>query len=526
MIRAQAMALLGCLLLAGAGRGSAQSMAVAPYQSSGDRASQAYKAEVNGTTVFVAEFHGLHYAHLSCDGEAKVIVNVSEPVATFTISPLRRKIAAKTEGNTLQFVVDPGEPRYLLLAVNKLPHLAILIDPPERDAPGPTDANVIDASRFVSDATGQTNVTKGFDQAIAAVNGANKTLYVGPGCYLVDGLIFNKVSNCRLYLAPGCLIRSVPVTRDTRQPSKGLELVDCQNIVVAGRGVIDNGAYESFVINKVDTEGRGDQPVKIIRSSDITVEGITVRNARNWNYWGSMSDRVTLRYCKALSPPECNPIWTDGYNFSACQTLLIENCFAYCTDDSFASGHYWEGDTRDQKDYVIRGLVAWNPVAHGIRLGFFTEHNLGDITFESCDFLGYRDHGLYIHGRGFRSKAPTYGRIRLVDCSFEADPKGCLIRVGEFGGARMDRLELVNVSFAHEKPSIIQGDPQRKIKELLIENLSIGGRVRTGLDDAGITVENVGKGQYQMSWEGAGVPGHPHSLSATQRTTLSAERHK
>ena len=211
--------------------------------------------------------------------------------------------------------------------------------------------------------------------------------------------------------------------------------MDCQNIVVAGRGVIDNGAYESFVVNKVDTEGHGNQPVKIIRSRNVTVEGLTVRNARNWNYWGSMSDRVTLRNCKALSPPECNPIWTDGYNFSACQTLLIENCFAYCTDDSFASGHYWEADTRDQKDYVIRGLVAFNPIAHGIRLGFFTEHDLGDITFETCDFLGYRDHGLYIHGRGLQSKAPTYGTVRLVDCGFEADPKGCLIRVGEFGGA-------------------------------------------------------------------------------------------
>ena len=69
--------------------------------------------------------------------------------------------------------------------------------------------------------------------------------------------------------------------------------------------------------------------------------------------------------------------------------------------------------------------------------------------------------------------------------------------MGEFGGARLDRLELVNVSFAHDKPSLIQGDPKRKIKELLIENLSIGGRARTSLDDAGITVENVEKVSFK-----------------------------
>ena len=202
-MRAQAMALLGWVLLVGTSRGSAQSEAATSYQSPGDRPSQVYKVEVNGTAVFVADFHGLHYAHLSCEGPAKVVVTVSEPVADFTISPLRRKIAGKADGNTLRFAVDPRPPRYLLLAVNKLPHLAILIDPPQPDAPKPADANVIDIARFVTDATGRTNVTAGFDQAIAEIARTGKTLYVGPGCYLVDGLIFNKVSNCRLYLAPG-----------------------------------------------------------------------------------------------------------------------------------------------------------------------------------------------------------------------------------------------------------------------------------------------------------------------------------
>jgi hypothetical protein len=125
-------------------------------------------------------------------------------------------------------------------------------------------------------------------------------------------------------------------------------------------------------------EGCG-SPIFIYQSKNVTVEGLLARNGRSWNCRGSMSDRVRIRNCKIVTPPACMPEWTDGYNFCSCQDLLIENCFAFCNDDGFASGHYFPWpecptcrfphDRREQKNYAIRGLLVWNPRANGIRIG-------------------------------------------------------------------------------------------------------------------------------------------------------------
>jgi hypothetical protein len=99
-----------------------------------------------------------------------------------------------------------------------------------------------------------------------------------------------------------------------------------------------------------------------------------------------------------------------------------------------------------------------------------------------------------IHGPS-HGCTPAYGRIRIKDCGFEGDPRQ--ERLIQVSGARFDRLELSQVVFAHEKPSLIRGDLQDGQREVLIENLVIGGKKAAAFDSAGIELENIRKSEMR-----------------------------
>jgi hypothetical protein len=126
----------------------------------------------------------VHYSHLASAGELDVEIIASEAIQTFTIHPERRGIRATADGNVLRFTIDDRQPRYFVLEVNDLSTYCLIVDPPEVDAPSIEDRDVVNAGRFLADATGKTDQTEAFAEAIAAVNGTGKTLFVPPGVYL------------------------------------------------------------------------------------------------------------------------------------------------------------------------------------------------------------------------------------------------------------------------------------------------------------------------------------------------------
>lgn len=458
----------------------------------------------------------LHYAHLAAEGDVLIRVEVSEDIRTFRVHPLRRAIQGRASGRTLTFAAGIRAPRYLIVRINELPPLMVVIDPPEKDPPLPGDPSVLDATAFLSDPGGVADQTAHFQRAFAAANGSAKTLYVPPGTYSVTQLRIQDGHDFSLYLAPGCLLRVKPSPAGENEHRHGLWLQNCDHVAVLGRGCIDHQAYEHYVQGgnqyqhgMVDYYTPNDMcpwitqsPLFITNSREILVDGITIRNGRNFNLNCRNCDDLTLRRVKILTPPACSPEYADGINTGSCQRVLIEDCLVACNDDCFASGHYFATyDSRPSQDHVIRGMVGWNMRANAVRLGFYAGCDQGDFCFENCDFVAMIGTSLLVHALrpGAEGQPSRYGTLRLADCGFDDTSRlQALLQVEK---AAVERVELVDVAFhGQSRPDAglwVEGAPAAPIGRLLLENVCVNGQRVTALDQVQPRIAGVAEIQVR-----------------------------
>jgi hypothetical protein len=454
-----------------------------------------------------ARFVALHYCHVACAGPAEVEVTVSRPVREYVIHPKRRKICGALQGDTLRFTVGAFEPRYLMVNFVDLPLLCLFIDPPEKDVPARDEAGVIDLADYLAQSA---DATDAFHWAIREVNGTGRTLFVPAGEYDVGTIHIQNAARCRIYFQPGAILRTRISPPGANEHRHGLWLENCRDITIHGRGCVDQQGYEQFAGGRNDYKHgmigwevpsalnpyTTQSPLFITHSQNIVVEGLVVRNGRNFNVNVRRCDSVTLRGCKVLTPPASVPEFTDGYQINACHDTLLENCFAFCNDDCIACGHYfYSHDDREQTNTVARGFLGWNARANGVRIGFYSHYDLGDFTFENCDFVGADDSAAIIHPLRDSREArryQRYGVIRFQDCGFDLCNR-MVTGLLQVDRARIERLEFVRVAFdgPAPAPSVIRGHPEDKIGKLVFKGVTIGGAPVTDLASAGIAVQDV-----------------------------------
>ncbi len=454
----------------------------------------------------------LHYAHFAAAGDVTLRINASEEIRTFRIHPLRNKITARVDGRSLTFRTGSCGAQHFVVRINALPPLMLVIEEPDTGRPGPGDPAVIDAQAFLTDRTGRADQTDCFQRAFAAVDGTGKTLVVPAGTYLVTQLHVKCGRNFRLYLAPGCLLKIKPSAHGENEHRHGLWLQDCDDVAVLGRGCIDQQAYEHYVLGGNQYQhGTVDyytanalcpwttqSPLFITNSRRILVDGLVIRNGRNFNVNCRGCDDLTLRHLKIFTPPACTPEYADGINTGSCRRVLIEDCLVASNDDCFASGHYLgDYDTRSSVDHVVRRMLGWTLRGSGVRLGFFAAHDQGDFTFEDCNFVGMTHSSLLIHAlRPTSAGRPgRYGTIRAQDCAFdEASRLSSLLDVQK---PAIDQLELINFSL-HGPPQpaavfLVEGDAETGIGLLLLDNVSLNEQRVTRLDQLPHQIANVTK---------------------------------
>jgi hypothetical protein len=394
-----------------------------------------------------------------------------------------------------------------MVSIDNRKKLLLFLDPPEQAAPQPGDANVVDATKWLTDSTGATDQTDALQAAIAAVNDTGKILYLPPGIYLCKTLAINRRRNFKLYLAPGCLIR----THYEDKAATALDITNSSRITVFGRGVLDDQSAQSRAYHQAGNipYGAGDA-IHIQDSPDVTIDGLIARNSRNWSCTAHDSDRLTIRDCKVLAPVECNPMWTDGYNITGGDGVLVEDCFVWSTDDSFASGDY--RGTRESTHFTVRGLVGYSVIANGIRLGFDSTPLLKDFHFSDCDFLHVKLYGITINAHAPSNPAlgtnplPRIGTVLIEHCGFELDQdcRGFIAAgmVHEYDspqlwhGVHIDRLTLNDVSVTNlpsDRVSRIQGIPTDPIGEVVLAHVLCANQPVRKPEEIHLQVANVSK---------------------------------
>ncbi len=458
----------------------------------------------------------LHYAHAAAEGGTEVRIEAPENIETFRIHPLRKALQGKVQGRALTFGTGGDEPRYFIVRINRLPPLVVIIEDPERDrlfqpsergqvvsggAEGDrfNSGEVIDAGAFLSDRTGVEDQTQGLQRALAQAAGSGGTLHVPPGTYAVTQLHLKGCRGFRLHLAPGCLIKIKPSARGENEHRHGLWLEDCEDVSVTGGGCIDHPGLPRapmssgetttrtgwWTITRMQGPARGSRsPLCFITGSRRIprVDGLTIRNGRNFNVNCRNSDDLTLRRLKILTPPACTPEYADGINTGSCQNVLIEDCLVASNDDCFASGHYFSSyDSRPSRNHVVRRVLGWSLRGSGARLGFYANQDQGDFLFEDCDFAAMCYTSFLIHPlrEGPDGKVSRYGTIRAVNCGFDDAP--LLESLLDAQKPVIGKLELVNIAF--------HGEPKAGAAVIVEE--------RSGPTDRGIEA-----GEYQRETAG------------------------
>jgi hypothetical protein len=363
----------------------------------GATASPLYSVTVGGKPLFVEKLTKfspemqVHYAYgsLSGTGTATVAVTVSESFSSYKVSPKSRQLSATKSGNTITF--DTG-PNYLILAFDSKELLFILLDAEETNPPKVGDANVKSLADYTVDNTGASLVTSKIQSAINAASGATQSiLYVPPGKYKVGELWLK--SNMTLYLACGAVLYGSGSTGDFNTGSGGINIEGMQhsliriyqakNAQILGRGVLDANGHA------IRAAGLNASLMKIEQSSDITVDGVLVRDSSYWNTLIYRSDAVTMQNYKVIN---CRPNGTaynntDGVDFDESTNSKLYNAFLYTGDDSMATKNEEASGVVNTKNIIHEKVVCYSNSV-GCKVGTKSMgQSMDAITFKDVDVI-------------------------------------------------------------------------------------------------------------------------------------------
>ncbi|MEP7323365.1 MAG: glycoside hydrolase family 28 protein [Saprospiraceae bacterium] len=207
-----------------------------------------------------------------------------------------------------------------------------------------------------------------------------------PGIY-VTGSIFLK-SNVHLRIDKGVLILGSQNFADypeiqtrisgieTNWPAALINVIDTKNAAVTGEGIVN--ARGKFCWDKywamrkeyvpkglrwiVDYDAKRVRTLLVQNSTDITLKGLTFKNAGFWTVQLLYSHHLTVDGLIIKNNEDGSGPSTDGVDVDSSDWVLIENCDIDCNDDNFClkAGRDWDGlrVNKPTEYVVIRKCIA------------------------------------------------------------------------------------------------------------------------------------------------------------------------
>jgi polygalacturonase len=230
-------------------------------------------------------------------------------------------------------------------------------------------------------------ITKAIQKAIdeCAAKGGGIVQF-NPGTY-VTGAIFIK-SGVQLKIDKGVTILGSQNFDDypdidtrvagieMKWPAALFNLMDVKNAALTGEGIVNargKFCWDKYWNTRKEYDKKGlrwivDYDVKRIRtvliqnSSDITLTGITFKNAGFWTVQLLYSHHLTVDGIIIKNNEDGSGPSTDGIDIDSSAWVLIENCDIDCNDDNFClkAGRDWDGlrVNRPTEYVVIRKCLA------------------------------------------------------------------------------------------------------------------------------------------------------------------------
>jgi hypothetical protein len=429
----------------------------------------------DGQEIFTEQYKTYHYANFEASSAFTVNLKSSEVINELIVSPYKLNISCSKDEKSASFKL-PG-PGFYVVRINKMHKLFILADKPEESS----GKNGIDVLKLDIDNTGKRVETKAIQKALNDITGTDRTLYFPAGIYLSGSL--SIPSDTRIFLAAGAVLKAVDDISeldfgDKIKPLSFIRIKDAQNVEIHGRGIIDgNGSY---LRSKFGDSARM-RLLLMVNARDVCIDGIIIRDPGSWNTHMLKCEKITLTNLKMMNDIELSN--TDGFDPDASKHVIIENCFAYCSDDNVAiktTGS--SGYLQSVEDVLVKGNVFLTKKS-SLKVGTESRGDImKDILFENNDVIE-SDRGMSL----YCSDGATYENIRFINNRFEdnyPDAKRCgmnftvIRRNPDSKQGIMNDILVKDCSFKNpfSRQSEIFGlDAEHKI-QLTIENMQISGR--------------------------------------------------
>lgn len=433
-----------------------------------------FSLKVNGLDVFTEQYKTYHYAHLKTLRAFSVFLTSNEIISVIKISPARFNISAAAGKTSASFIL-PG-PGYYVVRINEKHKLFIFAEPPDNEPA----VNIVNIADQGIDNKGVRTETLAIQKAINDISGTGKTLLFPAGIYKAGSL--SIPSNTSIYLCAGAILKAADNIsdfdfHDEITPKSFFRIKDAENVTISGRGIID--ANGRLLRDKYADTARM-RLLLVLKSKNVTVDGIFVRDPGSWNTQILLSENVTVRNVKMLNDIELSN--TDGFDPDASKNVLIENCFAYCSDDNIAVKITGKSDyIQDVENITVRGCTFLTKKS-SLKVGTESRGEvMKDILFEDNDVIE-SDRGMAL----YCSDGATFQNIRYINNRFEdnyPDAKQSWMnftitkRNPDSKPGSMIGILVKDCSFEHPFPKVseISGFDETHRIVMTIDNMKVGG---------------------------------------------------
>lgn len=243
-----------------------------------------------------------------------------------------------------------------------------------------------------------------------------------PGAY-VTGALFLK-SGVHLRIEKGVIILGSQDFNDypeihtriagveTTWPAALINVIDASNVALTGQGIVNargKFCWDKYWNMRKEYDAKGlrwivDYDAKRVRtflvqnSSDVTLKGLTFKNAGFWTVQLLYSHHLTVDSVIVKNNEDGHGPSTDGIDVDSSTWVLIENCDVDCNDDNFClkAGRDWDGlrVNKPAEYVVIRKCIA----RRGAGLVTLGSETSGSIRHIYCTdlFAKHTDNGLRI----------------------------------------------------------------------------------------------------------------------------------
>ncbi|OQP57743.1 endo-polygalacturonase [Niastella vici] len=283
-------------------------------------------------------------------------------------------------------------------------------------------------------------------------------LYFGPGVHEIKGQVLHVSSGKTVYLAGGAIL-------------KGQVLIsNAHDVRVLGRGMVDQSVK---------------QGVRIANSRNVEVEGIFCTQC----FTGG-SDSVTIRNVKSMSYYG----WGDGMNVISSTNVLLDGVFNRNSDDCTTVYGTRLGFTGSSRNITMQNSTLWADVAHPILIGThgntpnpdvledlhyinidILDHKEAQIDYQGCLSIDAGDNNLVRNVLFENIRVEDFRQGQLINIRVFFNKKYCTAP-----GRGVENVLFKDITYngQHAELSIISGyNEERKVKNIVFENLKINGRV-------------------------------------------------